>query len=937
MEDASFIYFTDDSILEKIDIDPRLVDSFKRVINKIQSYFNANGYTAERNYKEYLEEFLLNSSEKNLRFYVNKIEPANVVGFYDKEKHEICINVNRLNRSTETLDATLCHEFIHFLVMHALEVGKADPDIIQGGFINEALTEMLTQQMYPTSRAYDAQVAMQKFANLVSGNTNNFRRFLRGNIDARYCSPDWENFREHANGFQNDFEKAGYITLAQAQTNDNFIKAQRRLISLFIRPYGQKSIDEYIDSIKKLIDRPVQDSEFIHNTIVAQLDKTLISSLRIKDANLQAFLLKKLQELKRQIVIVKQNNGKLVYEFEFEGKKLAFDSSYHLYGNLVGVSRVWNQRAGIMTLEMNGNKLNLNVNEIDFHASERNHIQKIKELSRYFAKESSRDLSYISQASKENGKLMRLEKFTIPVFVPKTKSMDIYVATYKDRIVILDNASKIGNIENLTLNKYIGMTSNDPNVAAIYADKIGIITKGTILSTLGAKAIEKRAKDLYIHQLEDLLSQEQINQLIASYKNREDFFEDTEENIRYNAVSLFAEKEFESLSDEEKNQLFETAIKQSTKFVISTKDGKIDVSYVFGDRHPVAYQGNCEVLYDSKRIGMYNEVYDSISRNIVPGSVSSRQSIPIDNDGNIIFPRENMEEDRMMENRTSESFLAEYTRKIEKLREQYEKVAHQMEELMKRNAQNPISSYREQLNKLIEQRDDIINQMDPLIESQRFYQHDIEMKKEAEHKAIISQVERLLDTRITDTSIFEYDRQLKVPRVFVKDSSTLRTEQGLINKQLDDLYYDGQLGNKRWQEMKKAIREEYDKMIKNAPQPQSQTPPSDPGHQSSNQTPSSNKFTESFDRRYRPANSHEKEPIESEKENPSEDRRDTRRAIWQQAIEEKYGTEYPTFDLEEILRQQEMNELQRQREFDEMQRQQMENMESPEHPGRRIM
>ena len=49
------------------------------------------------------------------------------------------------------------------------------------------------------------------------------------------------------------------------------------------------------------------------------------------------------------------------------------------------------------------------------------------------------------------------------------KNTTIYVTTYEDRIVILNNASKICDIENLGLNKYIGVTSTDPKVATIYA------------------------------------------------------------------------------------------------------------------------------------------------------------------------------------------------------------------------------------------------------------------------------------------------------------------------------------------------------------------------------------------------------------------------------------------------------------------------------------
>lgn len=639
MEDTSFLNFTEDSIIDKIDIDPRLIDSFKRVMKKIQEYFNANGYTSQRNYKEYLERFLLNSGEQNMRFYINKIDPVNVGGFYNKHRHEICINEDILNRSIETLDSTLCHEFIHFLVMHNLEVGKADPDIIEGGFINEALTEMLTQQMYPTSRAYDAQVSMQKFANLVSGKTNKFSKFLQGFIDARYSSHDWENFIWYANNFQNDFNKAGYINLGQAQTNENFIKAQRRLISLFICHNGKITIDEYIDSIKKLIDRPVKDSEYINNTIVSQLDKTLISSLGLKDTSLKEFLQQKLNELRDQIVTFKQYEGKQIYEFDFEGRKFTLDGNYNLHGNLVGMSRSWSPRNGIMTLILNGKKLILNVNELDFGAREREITQKIKELSSYFSKEASKDLSFISQAAKGNGKLTKIEKFTIPVFDSKTKqkSATIYVATYEDRIVILNNASKICNIENLDLNKYIGMTSTNPNVAAIYSDKLGSIEKGIIYSVLTSKAVERRAITLYAEQLAKSLSPEQINLAIQQYKNSEYYVEDTEENIRYDALYLLSEKSFNNLAEEEKNKLFEIIKRQNPKFVISTTKGKIDVSYVFGDKYKTAYKGSSEVLYDSEGIGMYNEVYGSISKILAPNLNSSRQVIPIDSDGNITF------------------------------------------------------------------------------------------------------------------------------------------------------------------------------------------------------------------------------------------------------------------------------------------------------------
>ena len=46
MNDKSFLELTNEEILSKIKIDPRLREPFKRVMQKMQAYFNANGYTA---------------------------------------------------------------------------------------------------------------------------------------------------------------------------------------------------------------------------------------------------------------------------------------------------------------------------------------------------------------------------------------------------------------------------------------------------------------------------------------------------------------------------------------------------------------------------------------------------------------------------------------------------------------------------------------------------------------------------------------------------------------------------------------------------------------------------------------------------------------------------------------------------------------------------
>lgn len=305
--------------------------------------------------------------------------------------------------------------------------------------------------------------------------------------------------------------------------------------------------------------------------------------------------------------------------------------------------------------------------------------------------------------------------------------------------------------------------------------------------------------------------------------------------------------------------------------------------------------------------------------------------------------------------KTSEDYLAEYTEKLNELRTKYGQIAKEIEDLMIRNIQSPISNYQQQLDLLLQQRDLINDQMEPLMHGQQLHQDAINRKKEEEHNKIISQVERLLNTRVTSTAGYEYDQQLKAPQTLLKDTSTLRQEQRKINQQLDELYYDGQLDHKVWQAMKKEIRIEYDKMIASAPKPINRTqatPPQNGKVQNTQQNTQGTstvdkeetiekvedipeKFASAYDRMYdseliesmrekyvyadmteegqeRFDEQLQKSMKEMKAEEKVEDKKssaDLKREAWK-----KIRTQYFSnldLDLEAIMRQQEFNEMQR--------------------------
>lgn len=913
MEDKSFLYFTEPEVLSKIDIDPRLEDSFKRVMNKLQEYFNANGYTSQRNYKEYLEKYLLNSGKDNLRFYINEIANKNVGGFYVKGKSEICINENKLLGNQERLDSTLCHEFIHFLVMHGLVEGKAEIDIIRGGFINESLTEMLTQQMYHNSNAYDAQVAMQKFANLASGKENNFSRFLQGFVDARYSSPDWENYRRASNSFQSDFNKAGYINLAEAQNNPNFIQAQRSLISLFLRPNGSKTIEEYIDAINKLIERPVKDNEYVNETVVATMDNKMISDMRLNNPEIASFMRQKLVELRQQILESRNAKG---YEFEIGGRKIQIDENHDLHGNLIGVSRQWNPKTGIMTFTFNGERIEIDTNNINYHQKEEQISRKISELSSYFSKKSSKDLNMICSAKSLGEGLTKIEKFDLPTLGEKG-SRTIYVATYNGKIVILNNVKQLSDISNIDLNKFIGMTSKDPSVAAIYSDKIGQIQNGIAFSILSDKQIQLKAISLYANELMSTMSPQDIESAISNYRKSEDFLEDTQEEIKKEAIRIIAEKQFSTLSPEQAKMFLDRVIATNPQFVVSSKDGKIEVSTLFGDKHKIAFAGKSEVLFDSKGKGLYNEVISSLS-NVQAKSMGI--DLPISSDGELIVE----EEKKVEERKTASDLLNEYNQQLAELQAKYGVVAKQMEDLMQQNAVTPIPNYQDKLSALIQQRDKISKEMAPVIHSQRTFQQAVDYEREQQHKAVISQVERLFSTRIkgtADTGRFIKTDMGMFPQMDLKDKSTLRDEQGNINKRLDELYYDGQLDIKTWQSMKSEVGKEYEKLIAKAPTPPAKKEEEKINTSNPNQTPSKPHISretreEVFQRdmgkveqTFTPPKP--KKTEETDKTKLEEQRRELRRKQFQER-RKAMGLDFESdLDLDNLLRQQELIERQR--------------------------
>lgn len=966
MNELIFTNLMKEQNFSRINIDSRLADSFKRVLDKLQTYFDANGYTSQRDYEKFFEEYLLKDMDSKLKMVVSN-EPSKIgaAGFYRHRQGIAEIHIDELYlKHEELLDSIFCHEFIHFLAMRGLDdMEYPDPEIKNGGFINEALTEMLTHQIYPNSHAYQPQVDMLKFANLLTGNVNNYSRFLRGKVDCKGGASSWNNFFAAANAYQKTWRDKGFV-MSQAINDPDYITAQQYIIRANIHPHLISSFDDYKKWISILQQRPAPDDEFI-DKLYEEMDRGLIDKLGLKNDKLKDIMYRQLSEYRQLPSLFEMYEGKDVYEFEIAGKKVAIDKDRNLYGRtaLGGYSSSWNPNTGIWELKVGNESIKLDINTIDFGKRKRDLVEKEKSIPKYFSSTSREDIKSVLQVSQTEG-LVKLEKFTLPIIGVNRKKIPtaIYVATYGDRIEILNHPAQIGILENIKSSQYIGVTSQDPKVAAIYAKPMGSVEKGMVYSKFNEKYLTSKTIYSLAQKITPTLSQEQLHQLVEQYKLSDEF--DLEENLTDAKVQEFAimkhaKEQYYKMPEDERKKLFDEFANSQERFVISTKDGKVEVSLLFGSQTMTAFKGQSEVLIDANGYGLYNEHYELLSREKVVDKKVDSEIIRTDSSGNIKFSTTQVIGDEIAEEvrKTPEKSLAEVNNELNNLRQQYGTVSTQIEDLMKQNASTPILNYQDKLNALIQQRDNISAQMSPLMETQRVFQVRIEQEKEEKHEAMLFQIEQLTGKRITGISGYAIypSKNNGTPYPQLKNSSQLQVEHGEIAQQIDELYMEGKIDLKTKQAMNLTLVAEYKKLVANAPRPvkTSQNPTSNPPapdefEQTQRQFPTSNspqpqphqqrtEKVESFEEKarkkygyYDDMNDSEKMdfdrkleeqkrrettskvPVDkTEKEKLEEQRRNFRRQQFGQKLHQMGIDREQVANLDEIFRQQEIMERMR--------------------------
>lgn len=687
----SFINLTKEENINRINIDPRLVDSFKRVMYKIQEYFNANGYSTQRDYEKYFEEYLLDS---DFSIQLND-EPSKIgaAGFYIKSENRICIDIKYID--DEQLDSILCHEFIHFLVKHGLKFGECSTEIYKGKFINEALTEMLNQQIYPNSKAYEPQVTMLKYVNELAGKVNNYSLFLKGYIDGAGYGHSWMHFINYVEIYHNKFKDKGF-RMNEAVNDEDYIAGQWEIINSFINSNLIKSINDYMEKFEILVNMPVFDFDRFNKKVNEMIER-LISNLGLKNVFEYEFLRKKIIQLSNEILSLKRYEGKDVYTFTLMDYEFVIGKDGKVLNRPPGSQITTHSYNNIVNIKYKGEQFDIDLSKIDFAARRKKIQSSIKTISSYFDKDSKEDLITISKLiNKDN--LISLKKYRLPQVgeLGSKKSTIIYIAHYPDRIEILGDYYLIGNIDNIELNKYIGLTS--PENGLICFDKVGNINEGYIFSKLNPYQINHACRTELIKRLQKELPRESLEHIIELYKNSDNYDENTTD-LEGDAIYEYADNLLKEMDEFSKKELIDKVVLENNKFVISNSDNGINVSVLFGDQNISSFIAEEQVLIDKKGFGMYNQLYIELKQHENVGKIESK-SVNLDYDNGLVFNKDN--------NTNYRVYVLSYL---------HRNVCQAIEKLIKNK--NNIENFEYQLKELLEKRDNYQSKIDAIISANK--------------------------------------------------------------------------------------------------------------------------------------------------------------------------------------------------------------------------
>lgn len=254
-----FLNLLNDENINKIKIDEELIPVFKEVITKMSEYFLKNNLMNVRDWNAFFERFLLTNNEEQIQIkFCSTSETIEPIGgeYCKKEK---TIYINRIYNNKNGLRSALCHEFIHFLVMH--DSNSLNAKISDSPFFNEGMTEYLSSCIMGrgNSSYYFREYEMSKFYCKIAKNP--FSCFLNDKFafDDDYNAP--MNLIRSSERFQNDNKLDSYLSI------------QREIIYNGLNDYNINSFEDFVNIVTIINQRPRFDGDCINYAFESIVDK----------------------------------------------------------------------------------------------------------------------------------------------------------------------------------------------------------------------------------------------------------------------------------------------------------------------------------------------------------------------------------------------------------------------------------------------------------------------------------------------------------------------------------------------------------------------------------------------------------------------------------------------------------------------------------------
>ena len=625
----SFVELLKKENFERLAIDEDLAPSVKRVLTRIQAFFDANSYSENKDYADLLKNCLIEDSDEKLSIRYAELS-GGVAGHYihGKDFKNQCIEINKKVSEARTdaeNDHTLCHEFIHFLVMRGNRDEKfADEDIIGGGFINEALTESLARQIFPgKSNSYEPQVRMLDFANIMTGQRNNYKLFLaNGKVDAAQRIAYWMNFSVIADRYQRKTKNNPLLNfdMSLAGKDEDYLAAQRFLIGNTIRAHMVEQFDDYAKALEKIQSRPVKDEEWTE-AFVTKMDESLARRLcgngkeSQKRREYVTALLKKFRSIPEGL---EKYDGREVCEFTKDGITIVIDQEgkvechgkpYKQYTISQDADKTI-RSVIVKTIDDEDHVFSVGkLTEEDFKKRKQDLLRKQKLLFDFFSKKDIKEDFRAFEEMPDN--TQRLESFTIPMIPDsgtKTKFQTIHIATTENGSIGFSGVQyrEIGNVSNLYQMQFVGY--NPGADQSLYGNPMPQIPSGRVFSCLSEQAIQRRVINEIKKQYIEHSTKEQLGSLLDWFKQTSDYDAEDDNTSEEDWIDFAAQKyikaNYQNIDKNYRHSIEKKIIDDSPKFIVSEVEGKTVVASLRG-ASALSYKS--QVLYDKSNSAPLND------------------------------------------------------------------------------------------------------------------------------------------------------------------------------------------------------------------------------------------------------------------------------------------------------------------------------------------